>query len=166
MSGTVTPIQRRCAGCGQVLPREASGRQTCSDRCRQRLARERRKKRQTVAEAIREDVAREPGKMAAATQAKLAAAGRLDTPDGQLAMKLAERLDSPLSAHESATGLLSLQTALSRSVDRALQGADERRDPDAVTGLRAAMAAIVMSSVGAGTPEVAAEFERMLQSGN
>lgn len=156
MSEDVTP-RKRCQVCGKLL---AVGyrRATCSDRCRKAASRE---KRRTKADTIRQEVEREPGQMVQRTRERLEAAGRLDTPDGQMALMLAARVDSPLSRTESATGLLSLQTALTRSMDRALAGVDTS-EADVLDGLKATAAATIMEACGVPADEVAKVFRHVV----
>lgn len=113
-------MRKQCAVCSEPFEAKRNTAKYCSKRCNVRAA------RQPKREAVPAPTAAVAG-LAMAAQAKLAAAGRLDGPEGQAVMILAARLDA--SGAETGAGVASLVRQFHASLAEALRDAAREADP-------------------------------------
>jgi hypothetical protein len=130
-------VRKQCAVCPAEFEAKRASARYCSERCKKRAQRDPGR----TAGAQPGKAAAEPGgpalpsaglvpgALTAATEAKLAAAGRLDGPEGQAALILAVRIDmSPFSA-ETGASVAALVRQLHATLAEALAGAKKTSDP-------------------------------------
>jgi hypothetical protein len=123
-------VRKQCAVCPAEFEAKRASARYCSERCRKRAQRSPgRKGAAQAGQAPAPPAGPELGGLTAATEAKLAAAGRLDGPEGQAALILAARIDlSPFSA-ETGAAVAALVRQLHATLAQALAGAEEKGDP-------------------------------------
>ena len=126
-------MQRSCDVCGVTYEAKRPNAKFCSDTCRKRHQRGARKpERPEVAPVA--DIARSIGEIEESTAAALDETGRLETPLGRTALRLARRLDDP--ERETGQGLASLAKQFEAVFTSATAGVDVEDDP--IDELRAA----------------------------
>ena len=125
-------VRKQCAMCPAEFDAKRASARYCSERCKKRA--QRAPDRPAVPPGTVPAPPAPPagpalGGLTAATEAKLAAAGRLDGPEGQAALILAARIDlSPFSA-ETGAGVAALVRQLHATLAEALAGAKTKHDP-------------------------------------
>jgi hypothetical protein len=123
-------VRKQCAVCPAEFEAKRASARYCSERCKKRAQRS----PDRAAAPSPRKVPELPAGLAAdsllaATAAKLAAAGRLDGPEGQAALILAARIGlSPFSA-ETGASVAALVRQLHATLAEALAGAKESGDP-------------------------------------
>lgn len=122
-------VRKQCAVCPAEFEAKRASARYCSERCKKRAQRAPDRKPTAPGKAPESPGALTAGGLLAATEAKLAAAGRLDGPEGQAALILAARIDlSPFGA-ETGASVAALVRQLHATLDVALAGAKEKSDP-------------------------------------
>ncbi len=113
---------RNCDYCGKMYQARTVKSQFCSTSCRARHSESLPKE---VQRQIVSDI--ELGGVLKTTRAQLEAARRVDTPEGQVALLLAARLDA--NVRESGMGVAAIVREHSRCLAEALKGAQVAADP-------------------------------------
>jgi hypothetical protein len=121
-------VRKQCAVCPAEFEAKRAAAKYCSDRCRKRA------QRQPQDAPVRSEQApvtggASPGGLLAATEAKLATAGRLDGPEGQAALILAARVETSVFSAETGASVASLVRQLHATLAEALAGARAAADP-------------------------------------
>lgn len=123
-TGEPMPLPRDCDWCGTAyVPRRSS--RFCSDRCRMRY------KRSPLAVLGVPHPSRDGrvGDLEAATGRELRAVGAVDSPEGQLALVLARRMESPAESGGSVA-------SLSKELRRVMAGMTNEQEFDPLDELR------------------------------
>jgi hypothetical protein len=107
-----------CAVCGTEFEAQRSTRKFCSDSCRERS-----RKAGASITPIRE----KSGGLVASVQRTLRDAERLETPDGEIAVLLAERLMA--GAADTGSSVAAVARELRAALDKALAGVARGSDP-------------------------------------
>lgn len=124
-------MRKTCADCGEPFEAKRTAARFCSPTCRQRAHR----RPEQPAEILTLQTAASPGSLAAATQARLEAADRLDSPDGQAALVLARRIDA--GGAETGSALASMVREHRAALTEAVRDARVEADPmDELKGRR------------------------------
>jgi hypothetical protein len=116
--------QRACDHCGTEYLAKRSASKFCSDRCRKRASRAPapvvplKPPRKSRVKKSEPDATPEES-TTSVVRAVLTEHGRLLTPQGMAALRIAERLDSPA---ETGAAIATLSTKLGEALDRALDG--------------------------------------------
>jgi hypothetical protein len=130
-------VQKSCPVCGQTFEAKRAAKKYCGQTCRQRA--HRRPEAASEAEVVplppeaTSEPADEPlvppagSPVTAATVAKLEAAGRLDSPEGQTALALARRIDA--GAAETGSSLAALARQHLATLAEAVKNAAAKADP-------------------------------------
>lgn len=116
--------QRPCDQCGTAYSAKRPASRFCSPLCRKRASRSPVPATPIAITATPVDPPSES--TTAVVRAALIEHGRLLTPHGMTALRIAERLDSP---SETGAAIASLSTKLTESMDRALDGVNVVDDP-------------------------------------
>lgn len=124
-------MQRKCDRCGKSFVGQRSTAKYCSASCRSLASQTRVRGREVV--QLPAPVPASSSGVVAAVEAELLAAGKLSSYGGQLAMRLAHRLD--VSTADTGSAL----AAVSKELDRVMVAllSDVRKEPDALDEIRA-----------------------------
>lgn len=129
-------MQKSCEDCGAPFEAKRAAARFCSERCKKRAQRKARSRPPSPSPGMvtARPAAAVSGLLASA-EARLAAAGRLDGPEGQAAMILAARIEMSALGAETGSGVASLVRQFHASMAEALKDAD-RGAADPVDELR------------------------------
>jgi glycerate-2-kinase len=111
-----------CEFCGKDYHAQRMTSRFCSEDCRKRNHQSKPRAPESPIVAVDN-----PESILATTRAQLEAAGRVDTPSGQVALLLAARLDA--NVRESGMGIAAIVREHSRTLAEALKNAKQAADP-------------------------------------
>jgi hypothetical protein len=130
-------MRKTCAMCPTVFDAKRPSAKYCSEKCKKRAQRQPGGVKAAKVVPLPPEATSEPadeplvppagGSVTAATVAKLEAAGRLDSPEGQTALALARRIDA--GAAETGSSLAALARQHLATLAEAVKNAAAKADP-------------------------------------